>query len=80
MMWVMYPGGGLSIGREPHTGAGIRVSELLEQAGGSAIGNSGGAIDNEVLGQAHRVAPAGLDRERDLAVVADIAYLAVLGR
>jgi hypothetical protein len=61
---------------ETDAGAEVRAGELLEQLCGASLGDAGGAVDDEVLVQARGVALAGLDGERDAAVVADIAYLA----
>src|SRR5262249_26568332 len=45
-----------------------------------SLGDVGGAVDDQVLVQAHCVALAGFDGQRDAAVGADIAHLAVLGK
>src|SRR6266536_3081656 len=46
----------------------------------ASLGDARSAVDDEVFGQAHGVALAGFDGERDTAVVADVAHLAVLGK
>jgi len=67
-------------GREADTGAKVGVSEFLEKLSGSALGDAGSAVYDQVLVQAHGVACAGFDGQRDPAVVTDVAYLAVLGK
>jgi hypothetical protein len=58
----------------------VGVSKLLKELGSSSVGNARRAIDDEVLVEAHVVTRVGFDRERDAAVVADIAHFAVLGK
>jgi hypothetical protein len=67
-------------GRETDSGAKVGVSEFLEKLRGSSLGDAGSAVDDEVFVQAHGVARAGFDGQRDPGVVADVAYLAVLGK
>jgi hypothetical protein len=56
------------------------VSEVLQKLGSSSLGDAGSAVDDQVFIQAHCVARAGFDGQRDTTVVADIAHLAVLGQ
>jgi hypothetical protein len=66
--------------READTWAEVGAGEFLQELWGASFGDAGGAVDDEVLIQAGGVALAGLDRERDPAVVADVAQLAVVGK
>ena len=79
-MWVIYPGGGLSMGGKRTSGTKIDAGESLEKFGRSSLRDAGSAVDDKVLVQAHGVALVGFEGERDTAVVADIAHLAVLGK
>src|SRR5580658_205207 len=65
--------------READVGTKIGAGESLEESGGTSLGDAGSAVDDQVFVQAHGVTRVGLDGQRDPAVVADIAYLAVLG-
>src|ERR1051326_6276396 len=65
--------------READVGTKVGAGESLEEVGGTSFGDAGSAVDDQVFVQAHGVARVGLDRQRNPAVVADIAYLAVLG-
>jgi len=51
--------------RKADTGAEIGVSESLEKLRGASLGDSGSAVDDQVFGQAHGVALAGFEGERD---------------
>ena len=66
--------------READIGTKIAAGESLEQFGSTSLGNAGSAIDDKVFVQAHGVTRVGLDGQRDPAVVADVTYLAVLGK
>src|SRR5689334_24888564 len=66
--------------REAHTGTEIGVSESLEKLRGSSLGDAGSAVDDQVFVQAHGVALVGFDGQRNPAVAADVAYLAMLGK
>jgi hypothetical protein len=67
-------------GRKADIGTKIGAREPLEKFGRTSLGDAGSAIDDEVFVQAHGVARVGFEGERDTAVVADIAHLAVLGK
>src|SRR5690242_4105284 len=67
-------------GREAGIRPEIGTSEFLEKLSGSSLGDAGSAVDDQVFVQAHGVALAGLDGQRDAAVAADVAHLAVLGK
>ena len=74
------PGRGIVDGREADHGAKADVSESLEKFGGASIGDAGSPVDDEVFGQAHGLAGVSLDGQSGAAVVANVAYLAVLGK
>ena len=74
------PGRRVVHGREADTGAEVGVSESLEKLCSASLGDARSAVDDQVFGQAHGVALAGFDGERDTAVAADVAHLAVLGK
>jgi len=76
----MNPGGGLSMGGKRTPGPEVGVSEFLQKLRGPSLGDAGSAVDDQVLVQAHGVALVGFDGQRDPGVVADVAYLAVLGK
>ena len=65
VMWMTWPGGGLSNGRELHARAEVDLGELLEQLGAAALDEPGGAVHDEVVVEADLVAALGLDRERN---------------
>jgi acyl-CoA synthetase (AMP-forming)/AMP-acid ligase II len=65
--------------RKADIGTKIGAGESLEEFGSTSLGDAGSAVDDQVFVQAHGVTRVGLDGQRDPAVVADIAYLAVLG-
>ena len=67
-------------GRKADIGTKIGAGEPLEKFGRTSFGDAGSAVDDEVFVQAHGVALVGFEGERDTAVVADIAHLAVLGK
>ena len=67
-------------GREADIGTKIGAGESLEKFGGASLGDAGSAVDDKVFVQAHGVALVGFDGQRDPAVVADVAHLAVLGK
>src|SRR5262249_28866778 len=74
------PGRRVVHGREADTSTEVGVSEFLQKLGGASLGDAGSAVDDEVLVQADGGAVAGFDGERDTAVVADVAHLAMLGK